>query len=42
MTIIDQEYINASSQFLNYRYIKITNIKDQLFSPIQKLLESLI
>ena len=37
MTIIDQEYINASSQFLkNYRYIKITNIKDQLFSPIQK------
>ena len=36
MTIIDQEYINASSQSLkNYRYIKITNIKDQLFSPIQ-------
>ncbi len=35
MTYIDQKYLNNTSQSLkNYRYIKIANIKDRLFSSI--------
>lgn len=36
MTYVDQKYLNNASQSLkNYRYIKIANIKDKLFSSIK-------
>ncbi len=41
MTLIDQKYLNTSSQSLgNYRYIKITNIKEKLFTSIEELLKN--
>jgi len=40
MTIIDQNYLQRSSESLrNYRYIKITNIKDKIFLSIKKKIE---
>lgn len=41
MTLIDQKYLNTSSQSLgNYRYIKITNIKEKLFISIEEILKN--
>ena len=40
MVLLDQKYLKSANESLkNYRYIKITNIKDKLFVPIEKIIK---